>query len=257
MHNISLITDLGLVDHYTGLLKATILKQSGQVNFIDVSHSVDSHDIQQAAYFLKTVVKQFPAKTIHVVSVYTSYSDDPEFVVFEFEEQYFVGPNNGIFSLVFSELDEAHIYKIQMESYHQSSAFDYISKAVEVITSGSELSAAGKPIVQFERKLDIMPVINETEIRATIIYVDQFDNVILNVTRALFEQERRGRSFKLFFQRMDPLTQISNGYGDVSVGDVLCFFNSNDHLEIAINMGKASSMLDLYKNENIQITFGA
>lgn len=257
MQIISLITDLGLVDHYTGLLKATILRQSEQVSFVDISHSVDSHDIQQAAYFLKAVVKQFPANTIHIISVYTSYSEDPEFVVFEFEGQYFIGPNNGVFSLVFSELDEAHIYKIQMESYHPTSAFEYIAKGVEVITSGAGLPAAGKAVPQFEHKLDIMPVITENEIRATIIYVDQFDNVILNVTRALFEQERKGRSFKLFFQRMDPITQISKGYGDVSVGDVLCFFNSNDHLEIAINMGKASSMLDLYKNENIQITFEA
>ena len=59
----------------------------------------------------------------------------------------------------------------------------------------------------------------------------------------------------IFFKRFDPIEKISNNYSDVAIGKRLCFFNSAGCLEIAINMGKASSLLGLNIDDSVQIDF--
>ena len=78
---------------------------------------------------------------------------------------------------------------------------------------------------------------------------------MVNLREDLFERVRNNRRFALFYQPNDPITFLSKDYGDVAVGDALAFFNSSGYLEIALNMDKASSMLNLNKGEMIQINF--
>lgn len=255
MQNVSLITDLGNVDHYAALLKGSIIKHSEDVRFIDVSHSISSHDIQEAAYTLQSILKSFPDKTIHLVSVYNYYINDPKFIIFEKDNQFFLGPNNGIFSLVFDDLDLNKIHEIEIHENMSKTPLSYLSHGVSIIANGLDIGSAGPVLTNFERRIDIMPVVTNTEMRATIIYIDQFENVVLNVKKSYFEEYRKGRPFKLFFKYQDPITKLSDSYANVSMGEVLCFFNNGDFLEIAINMGKASSMLDLYKGDTVQIFF--
>jgi S-adenosyl-L-methionine hydrolase (adenosine-forming) len=65
----------------------------------------------------------------------------------------------------------------------------------------------------------------------------------------VFEKVRNDRRFELYYKPNDPITFLSKDYGDVAIGDVLAFFNSAGYLEIAINMDKASSMLNLMKEK--------
>jgi len=63
------------------------------------------------------------------------------------------------------------------------------------------------------------------------------------------------RQFEIYYQQSDPVRHISKDYGEVPIGEVLCLFNSAGYMEIAINIGKASELLSLKKNETIQINF--
>jgi S-adenosylmethionine hydrolase len=78
---------------------------------------------------------------------------------------------------------------------------------------------------------------------------------MVNIKKDLFDKLRKGRNFSIFFKRFDPIKRISEHYHDVPIGDTLCLFNSSGYLEIAINMGKASSLLGLKIDESIQIDF--
>ena len=73
--------------------------------------------------------------------------------------------------------------------------------------------------------------------------------------RPLFEKVQNGRAFQLFFKRHDPIVKLSRNYHDVPVGEVLCLFNAADHLEIAINMGRASTLLGLKLDDMVQVDF--
>jgi S-adenosyl-L-methionine hydrolase (adenosine-forming) len=100
----------------------------------------------------------------------------------------------------------------------------------------------------------LQPVISQNQIRGSVIHIDNYDNVILNITRDLFQKISKNRPFQLYFKRHDPITQLSNYYNDVPIGETLCLFNS-DYLEIAINMGKAAELLGLKIEDTVQINF--
>jgi len=46
MQIVTLITDFGIKDHYAALLKGTILDHNADIQLIDVTHHVDTHDIR-------------------------------------------------------------------------------------------------------------------------------------------------------------------------------------------------------------------
>jgi len=253
MQLVTLTTDLGKDDYFVALLKAEVLSFAGMdIGFIDVSHSVDSQDIQQAAFFLKTTYHKFPKGTIHVSCVYSYYNSNFEIIAFKKDGYYFMGPNNGLFSLLFPDLTEDEVYKVEHDSHEVNKL---IAHAIACIRNDLFPNEMGSKLEQLNTRLALQPVTTSSNIRATIIHIDHFENLILNVSRAVFEKVRNGRRFEVFYKQHEPIAKISKHYGDVPVGDVLCLFNSADLLEIAINMGKASSLLSLQKNETVQIYF--
>ena len=92
-------------------------------------------------------------------------------------------------------------------------------------------------------------------IRGSVIYIDHYENVVVNITREQFEKNRAGRDFSIYIKRNDAIREISTRYQDVPVGETLCLFNSNQYLEIAIHAGSAASMLGLTVDETVQIDF--
>ena len=137
----------------------------------------------------------------------------------------------------------------------EQNLFELIGHGVSLICKGMSITEVGPPLNQFDKKLEVQPVITDNEIRATITHIDKFDNIILNVHREYFEYIRKDRRFEIYFKYFDPATSINKSYSAVPVGEVVCLFNSSNYLEIAINMGKAASLLDLRRDETIQIKF--
>lgn len=254
MQIVTIISDFGTRDHYNALLKGTILNLNSDIQIIDVTHEVDTHDIRQASYFLNAICKKFPKGTIHIVAVNNYYDSDFEIISFEYKDQFYIGPNNGIFSLAFDSIDEDQIYKVLCDEA-QSNLFNLIAHGVSLISQKMSITEVGPPLNQFEKKIDVQPVITNDEIRATIIHIDKYENVIVNVHREYFEHIRKNRKFEIFFKYYNPIQSISQLYSDVPIGEAVCLFNSANYLEIGINMGKAASQLDLAKDETIQIRF--
>jgi len=240
MRAVTIISDFGIKDHYVALLKGAILKHHSDLHLIDVSHQVDTYDIRQASYFIKSIYNSFPEGTINIVA--------------EYKDRFFIGPNNGIFSLAFDSINEEAIYRIVIDEAEQN-LFELIGHGVSLICKGMSITEVGPPLNRFEKKLEIQPVITDNEIRATITHIDKFDNIILNVHREYFEYIRKDRQFEIYFKFFDPARSINKSYSAVPVGEVVCLFNSSNYLEIAINLGKAASLLDLRRDETIQIKF--
>lgn len=250
---ITLTSDLGTKDYFVSLLKGEIYSTAGtNVILCDISHQVNQYDIQEAALFISIAHKKFPVGSIHVAKVYSYYSPEAQYICFEENGHYFIGPNNGIFSLVFPDLDPNKVLKIELEG---GSNNQLISHACACIVNNLFPDEIGSKVENLTKKLSLHAVTTKNNIRATVIHIDSFKNVILNVTYELFERIRQGRRFELFYQQHDPITRISKQYGNGHVGDVLCLFNSGGLLEISINGGKASESLHLKKGETIQIYF--
>lgn len=253
MKIISLTTDFGIADYFVADLKASILSQYADVQFVDVSHQIASHDIMQAAYYVQNVQNSFPVGTIHIVAVYNYYEPKSKFVAFERDGQYYLGPNNGVFSLVFNDIDPKTVREIDFGD--DISLTNIFSNAVALISNGIPLNDIGPMIDEFHTKLPISPVITQSQIRATVLHIDHYNNAIINITKPQFEKIRNGRKFEIYYKQTDPIRQICKHYGEVAVGEVLALFDSTGYLVIAINMDRASDQLNLIKNETIQINF--
>lgn len=255
MQIVSLTTDYGAKDYYVAELKASILTNKNDFSIIDISHLIDRFDIVQASFFLKNCLKSFPAHSIHIVAVNCNYKRKSEYICFEKNQHFFIGPNNGIFSLVFDDIDESKIYKIQPTSIESGNINELFSHAAAFIGHGLPIEEIGPVVDLFNKKLVIQPVITSNQIRASVIHIDHFENIIVNLKKEVFEKVRNERKFELYYKPHDPITFLSKDYGDVAVGDALAFFNASGYLEIALNLDNAASMLNLEKNEMIQINF--
>jgi S-adenosyl-L-methionine hydrolase (adenosine-forming) len=251
---VTFITDFGSRDYYMGMVKGAILSGHRNLNLVDITHDVKSFDIVRASFILKNVYKSFPAKTIHIVSVNNYTSQKSRFIAFEYDEHYFIGPDNGIFSLIFgSKMPQAY----WLEQQHEAplSMKEVFAKAVQHIATGKPLLSIGQPLRKIVQRITLQPVINRFQVMGSVIHIDKYENCIINITRELFDKAREDRRFAVFFKRNNPIIKLSKNYYDVPVGDTLCMFNSAGYLEIAINMGKASSLLGLNIDDTIQIDF--
>ncbi len=255
MQNISLTTDLGLKDNYSAILKAKIISKSSDVRLIDISNEVNPFDILSAANLVKNSYQHFPKGTIHVILVHNYYDFKAELLLFTFDEHYFVCPDNGLPGLMFEGIKANHCQVIQLDKDRSTMLiFDKVAHAIACVVN--QLSEEiGPKALHIQEKMWVQPVVTKNEIRATIIEIDRFENVITNVDKATFDRIGQGRTFELFYKHDDPLDRISKNYSDVQIGDPVCLFNEAGLLEISINMGKAASLFGLRKNETIQIHF--
>ena len=251
---VTFTSDFGLKDYFVAIIKGAMLCENESLNIIDISHNVKNYDIVQAAYIIKNAYHAFPKGTIHVISVNDFNSKRKCFLAARKNGHYFICPDNGILSLIF-EQPLKDVYELE---YWKSSSFPLkgvYARAVAHIAAGKPFNEIGLPAENVVRKISIQPVISKDQIRGSVIHIDNFENVVLNISKDTFERNWGNRPFNLYFKRHNPITKLSRAYNDVPVGETLCLFNSANCLEIAINMGKAGSMLGLNLEDGVQIDF--
>lgn len=252
---VTLTSDFGTTDYYAAVIKGAILCENPTLNIVDITHNIKNYDIVHGAFVLKNAYCHFPKGTIHLLSVNNFYSKQNTFLVFRYDDHYFIGPDNGIFSLMFGDISD-DIYELE---YPQKSTFplkEIYSRAVGYIIGDKPFNEIGFPVEEITQRITLQPVISQNMIRGSIIHIDKYENAVINVTRELFDRVHQGRNFALFFKRHEPITELSWHYYDVPIGETLCLFNSANYLEIAINTGKASSLLGLKVDDTVQIDFG-
>ncbi len=252
MQIVTLTTDFGLHDYYVALLKGALLQQAAQLQIIDVSHNVKPYDIVQGAFVLKNTYPSFPPGTIHVITV-NNNAEGMSLICLQQAGQVFIGPDNGIFSLIFPEMPEA--WRLDHDKESPFPIQQTLAKAIQHLASGNSIREVGTPAEETVQRIALQPVLSHSQIRGSVIYVDHYENVVINIPKDLFEKVRNGRKFALFFKRNDPITLVSHHYTDVPVGETLCLFNSAGFLEIAVSMGKASSLLGLKLDDMVQVDF--
>lgn len=255
MKIVSLTTDYGDQDFYTAQLKAAILNRVQDVTLVDVSHQIKPYDIVEGAFYIQNVYNRFPKGSIHIGAVQVYNYNKDEVIIFEFDGHYFIGPNNGLFSLVFQQEQNLTVYEVTMDRNEFPFIMDTYAHAVAALTHGLSLNDFATEIDDFVVKIGIQPVKTGSQIRATIIHIDQYGNVIVNLKKEVFEGVRQKRRFKLFYKSKDPIIELSKNYGSVTMGEVLAYFNASGYLEIAVNMGNANELLSLRKHETVQIDF--
>jgi S-adenosyl-L-methionine hydrolase (adenosine-forming) len=253
---ITLTSDWGLKDHYLGAVKGAIYRQFPEAQIIDICHSIPAFDLNQAAFIIRNFYKNFPPGTIHILGINTEASIESPHTLVIHDGHYFIGADNGIFSLIF---DEPPAQVIELDVLQDSDYFTFSTRDVFVkvachIAQGKSLDQLGKPKKSINQKMSFKPVIDGNLIKGKVIYIDNYENVFTNITQPFFQGVIKGKKFVIMFRSASyRITTISKSYKDVVEGEMLALFSSSGHLEIAINQGKASSLLGLKIDQPILI----
>ncbi len=255
---ITLTTDLGLKDFYVSSIKAGILTQCPEATIVDISHDVPKFDIAQAAFMIKNVIADFPPGTIHIIGVKAEASAATPHIAMYINGQYFIGADNGIFSLIFDQ-DADKVVELTINQDTDLLTFptkDIFVKAACHIARGGTLEIIGGPKDAVIQRSLYRAVVNGSTIRGTIIYVDSYGNVVTNITEQLYREIGKSRPFTIYFRESRyKIKEIVKSYNQIEEGDALALFGATGYLEIAINSGNASQLLGLNINETVRIEF--
>ena len=107
MSFITLTSDLGVTDHYVASVKGSIYSEVPQAVIVDVTHHIEKYNMAQAAFIVKNAFASFPVGTIHLIGVRPFASDWVDHIVALYKGHYFIGADNGMFSLIFAHLQLA------------------------------------------------------------------------------------------------------------------------------------------------------
>jgi S-adenosylmethionine hydrolase len=255
MPMITLTSDWGWKDHYLAAVKGQIKSRLPVVELIDISHDIRPFNLKEASFIIRNAYKTFPKGTIHLIAVRTEGPGDNPHMAALFDGQYFICGDNGIFSLIFDARPEKLVLIADGKSKRPTfTALDALVEAAVALAEGSELEKLGQISGEWVEKSHFQPVVTGNVIKGLVIYIDNYKNVITNITKELFDSVGKGRKFRLEC-RGEQINRLSVKYTDVSPGEVLALFSHTGHLEIAINHDHASSLLGLYESDSIMVEF--
>ncbi|MCH2035193.1 MAG: SAM-dependent chlorinase/fluorinase [Tenacibaculum sp.] len=271
---ITLTTDFGLKDHFVGAVKGAIYSELPEARIVDITHEITPFNIAETAYILKNAYKSFPKGTIHIIGVDSELSIRNKHIAILLDEHYFICPDNGIISMIASEINPTKIVEINIHNHIDSSfpVLDVFVKVASFIARGGKLDVIGKATEEYKKMVEIQPKVNQekTIIVGGVIYIDNYGNVISNISKKMFNDIGKDRPFKITARRYTFET-INNQYNDIVNfdsadirafdGKRLALFNSADYLEIAIyrsnlkTVGGASTLLGLRYRDRITVEF--
>lgn len=275
MSLITLTTDFGLKDHFVGAVKGAIYTELPDVKIVDISHLITPFNIAETAYVVKNAYKNFPEGSIHIIGVDSEINQETNHIALQLDNHFFICPNNGVISMIASEIKPEKIVQINIPN-QLNSCFPVLDIFVKVachLKRGGTLEVIGKKISEFKKITDIQPVISsdKNKITGSIIYIDNYGNVVTNISKKLFNLVGKGRPFEMLAGRYS-FKKIHEKYSDIVNFDIpkneryydgnrLSIFNSAGFIEIAIyrsnlnTVGGASSLLGITYRDQLTITF--
>ncbi len=254
---ITFMSDFGHRDHYVAAVKAKILSYSHNLKIVDITHQIEPFNTMHGAYVLRSVFRDFPKGTVHLISVNTPTGKEDRLIAMKQEDHFFVGSDNGILSLLSDKISLVVELKkdITNNNFHPSfPEKNTLAAAAAVLANEGSIYNLGPQITDMKTMINRQPRTSKDQIFGSVIHVDNFGNLVTNISKEIFYQICDNRSFKIDFSR-DHLDFIAETYHDVSSGDSLAIFNSLGFLEIAIRQGKATQLLGMDFESPVNITF--
>ena len=244
---ITLTSDIGSQDFLVGAIKGQLLGINPNFNIVDISHDLSPFNYPQAAYVCRNAIKNFPDGTFHLVLV-NLFDQRPEhLLLINYNNQYIGCADNGLITMILEEVPQ-NIVAISLNKSAQKNTLycaSVFAKAFDQILAGEKFENIGDQNISIEVKNPLRALLGNNWIEGQIIFIDNFENVIINITKDEFEEQRRGRSFKIVFKRDEIIDKISDTYADVTESEKLALFNSAGYLEIAVNKGNAAGLFGL------------
>lgn len=261
MRLLTLTTDFGLDDAYVAAMKGVALSINPTLRLVDVSHGIAAQDVMEAAFVLREAVPYFPPETVHLIVVDPGVGTERRALAARLGDQFFVGPDNGLFSLLPGGtepdaavvLDNPDVWRSPTPSatFHGR---DIFAPAAAHLASGRALANLGSPVADVKRLHWVQPLADEQGIRGWVVHIDRFGNAITNVPAVLLDEHRAGRSMKCYVGST-ALDTVHTTYADVEAGEPVALVGSSGMIEVGVNGGNAARLLSIQKGSVVHVVF--
>lgn len=248
-------------DTFVGQMKGVILSINDDVNIVDIHHEITPYQVPSAAFALETYYDRFPKGTIHICIVDPGVGSRRRPIIVSDGTYFFVGPDNGIFSLIYKNQAPVEVLHITSREYFQepvSSTFhgrDIFAPVAAWLSKGTALSRFGERITEYEKIAIPLPDFTPgTVIHGEIISIDHFGNAITNITGHDIEKAKQESGLAsitiVFHERKVPLMRF---YADAEGNALHALLGSNGFLELFAYQGNAAETYDLKYGDRIQV----
>ena len=275
MSIITLTTDYGNKDYSVSELKAKIYNEITDVRIVDISHNISPFNLTEAAYIIKSAYRHFPKGSIHIIGIESDLTPENAHIAMKFDDNYFIGADNGIFSMIIGDFKADSMVEINIHKNYNNTitANDVFVKIATHISREGKLEVIGKKIDSIKEIKDIKPVVSSdnNQIIGSVIYIDNYGNVVTNITQNIFDKIAKSRPFTIYARNV-KFDKIFNNYSDAidySVpkdkreedGKKIALFNNLGYLELSIyksnpsTVGSASTLFGLGYRDQISIHF--
>ena len=259
MKVITLLTDFGLKDGYAGVLKGVIWSIAPDAQIADLTHSILPQAIYEGALTLARCVPFFPPGTVHIAVVDPGVGTSRRPIAAQIGSQFFVGPDNGLFSLLveparsagepvrFFCLDQPRYWLSEISPvFHGRDIFApvgaHLANGMALEQLGSKIS---DPVVIHTPQ----PVKTERGWEGEVIHVDHFGNLATNLTVGHIAPLD-----KVEIQIADvTISGLVKSFGECAVGEPAAMIDSSGWLSIAIVNGNAANTWNAGSGSKIKV----
>ena len=255
---ITLTSDWGISDYYVAAVKGKILSYLPNATIVDVTHNIEPFSIAQAGFTLKNCYQSFPEGSIHIIGVETIESDENPHVVVKANGHYFISTDNGIFSHILDgKFEEAVCIDVPQDTdFFTFTTRDRFAKVAAMIANGEPLSNIGARREALNLGGAFCAVVKGNAIEGVVMHIDSYGDLITNISKEMFENERRGRRFSIKVKgELYTIETISDSYLDVDIAELVAIFGTHGYLELALNQAKLATLCGIEQDSTIKVVF--
>ena len=257
---ITLTTDFGLRDPFVGIMKGVMLAINPQAELVDLSHQIPSFDVWEGALVLAQSYRHFPAGTIHLAVVDPGVGSARRPILLSTKEAHFVGPDNGLFSLLYDREPSVAVRHLTAEHYfrqpvsHTFHGRDVFAPVAAWLSTGVPPETFGHLIKDYVRLPDAQPERAPAgHVRGAVLRIDKFGNVITNLRPEHFPA---GAGFRLVINNRD-VTRLATDYAEGRPGEIFAIVGSAGFVEIASHQASAAEVLGVGRGVEVRMLPGA
>lgn len=257
MAPIVLLTDFGARDWYVASMKGMILSIVPEARIIDISHEIGLGDRRAAAFILSQSYQEFPQGTIFLVVIDPGVGGSRSGIVLYAGGQFFVGPDNGVFS--FHDLLEVEVAMearvienrnfmspVISNTFHGRDIFAPVAAHLLRVQDFGEIGRELGSIVKMRWP---RAKYGRGKAEGEVIYIDRFGNAISNI-RATHLGDLKGLQSEVSI--MDRSFPLAGTFSEVEPRNPLAYVGSGGFLEIALNGGNAAQNFGLTLGQEVK-----
>jgi len=258
---VTFLSDFGLTDDFVGTCHGVIKRLAPDVEIIDITHGISPQAVLQGAIVLRNTIPYMPPGVhLAVVDPGVGGARRP-LALRDAEGRLYVGPDNGLLvpAAERNGIESAHelanpAYALESVSrtFHGR---DLFSPAAAHLALGVEPGELGPPLAPDALvRLDLPePQFDDGVVRATVLYVDRFGNMQLNLDRADLERADvvPGTRLEIELGGERYYATAARTFGDARPGEIVLFEDAYRNVAVAINRGSAAEMFTAHPGQQL------